>query len=346
MAITQDTFNGDGSNLGPFSFTFKWLRASDIKVSVGNVLKTVGTDYNLQGLNYATKSGGQVLFTAGNAPDNNAAIVINRQTYDADLTSTFYSGSAIRAQDLNDNFTQTLYKVQEVTNYSIQNVTNQTIDSVWTFLQSPVVPTPTQSGQAVSKSYVDTLAFNTTGIADGNKGDITISSQGNVWTLNESYLTTSAAAATYAPLSGLGSYLTTAAAVSTYAPLASPTFTGTVSGINASFSGTVIDGKGNLRSIPVNPQVSAYTLVLADAGKCISITTGGVTVPSGVFAAGDAITIFNNSTSNQSIVQGASVTLRQTGTANTGTRTLAQYGVATLLCVASNTFVISGGGLS
>ena len=34
------------------------------------------------------------------------------------------------------------------------------------------------------------------------------------------------------------------------------------------------------------------------------------------------------------------------GTSTTGNRTLAQRGLATIVCVASNTFVISGGGLS
>ena len=116
MATTQNTFTGDGSNLGPFSFTFKWLEPTDIKVTVAGVLKTAGTHYNLQSLNYATKTGGQVLFTAGNAPANGAAIVIYRQTDDTDLAATFYSGSAIRAQDLNNNFVQGLYVTQESSN--------------------------------------------------------------------------------------------------------------------------------------------------------------------------------------------------------------------------------------
>ena len=116
MATTQNTFTGDGSNLGPFSFTFKWLEPTDIKVTVAGVLKTVGTHYNLQSLNYTTKTGGQVLFTAGNAPANGAAIVIYRQTDDTDLAATFYSGSAIRAQDLNNNFVQGLYVTQESSN--------------------------------------------------------------------------------------------------------------------------------------------------------------------------------------------------------------------------------------
>ena len=98
--------------------------------------------------------------------------------------------------------------------------------------------------------------------------------------------------------------------------------------------------------IPANSQTSAYVLVAGDAGKHINITTGGVTVNTGVFATGDAVSIYNNSGSDQTITQGTSVTMRQAGTADTGNRTLAQYGVATILCVGSNTFVISGAGLS
>jgi hypothetical protein len=109
---------------------------------------------------------------------------------------------------------------------------------------------------------------------------------------------------------------------------------------------TVADSIGNVRLVPQNAQGSSYVLVAADSGKHISISTGGVTVPSGVFSIGDAVTIYNNSGSNQTITQGGSVTLRQVGTANTGNRTLSQYGLATVLCVASNTFVITGGGLT
>lgn len=109
---------------------------------------------------------------------------------------------------------------------------------------------------------------------------------------------------------------------------------------------TVTDGKGELRRIPQNAQTGAYILVASDAGKHISITTGGVTINTDIFSIGDAISIFNNSTSNQTITQGASVTLRLAGTATTGNRTLAQYGVCSILCVAANTFVISGAGLT
>jgi hypothetical protein len=98
--------------------------------------------------------------------------------------------------------------------------------------------------------------------------------------------------------------------------------------------------------VPQNARTSAYPLVASDAGKHVSITTGGITVPSGVFAVGDAISIYNNSASSQTITQGGSTTLRLAGSASTGNRTLAQYGLCTILCVASNTFVVSGAGVS
>jgi hypothetical protein len=108
----------------------------------------------------------------------------------------------------------------------------------------------------------------------------------------------------------------------------------------------VYDSKGELRSIPQNTKTSGYTLILSDAGKHISITTGGVTVPASIFAIGDSVTIYNNSGSNQTITQGASVTMYLVGTATTGNRTLAQRGLATVICVDTNTFVITGGGVT
>ncbi len=111
-------------------------------------------------------------------------------------------------------------------------------------------------------------------------------------------------------------------------------------------SGVITDGTGNIRRIPQNAQTAAYTLVAADVGKHISITTGGVTVPASVFSVGDNVTIFNNSTSNQTITQGSGVTLRAGGSTATGNRTLANYGVATVLCVATDVFVITCTGLT
>ena len=115
MATTENLRNGTGSQTD-FSFTFPYIKASDIKVSVGGVVKTVDTHYALQ--NATT-----IRFTSGNIPPSGTGNVrIYRETDDTSLSSTFYPGSAIRASDLNDNFTQNLYVVQEG---------NNKIDSAW-----------------------------------------------------------------------------------------------------------------------------------------------------------------------------------------------------------------------
>ena len=92
-------------------------------------------------------------------------------------------------------------------------------------------------------------------------------------------------------------------------------------------------------------KTSAYTLVAGDNNRFIT-TNSNVTVPSGVFSVPDATTIYNNSSSSITITQGGSVTLRLAGSNITGSRTLAQRGVCTIMCVASNEFIITGSGLA
>ena len=113
-------------------------------------------------------------------------------------------------------------------------------------------------------------------------------------------------------------------------------------------TGTIGAGTIGFRGLPQNSQTASYTLALSDQGKHISITTGGVVIPANgsvAFPVGAAISIFNNSGSNQTISI-TTDTLRQAGTANTGSRTLAQYGLATIVKVAATVWVISGAGLS
>ena len=111
-------------------------------------------------------------------------------------------------------------------------------------------------------------------------------------------------------------------------------------------SGSVTDDKGDVRKIPANAKTSAYTLIASDAGKHINITTGGVTVAQNIFATGDAITIVNNSGSDQTLTQGSGVTIYNSADASTGNRTLAGRGMATLICTGANEFYISGAGLT
>lgn len=100
--------------------------------------------------------------------------------------------------------------------------------------------------------------------------------------------------------------------------------------------------------IPQNAKTAAYTLVASDIGKHIAITTGGVVIPANsavAFPIGAAISIYNDSAANQTISI-TTDTLRQAGTANTGSRTLTQRGFATIVKVKATEWVISGAGLS
>ena len=113
-------------------------------------------------------------------------------------------------------------------------------------------------------------------------------------------------------------------------------------GAGVTITGTVEDSKGEVRTIP---QSTNTTIVASDAGKYVSVATTITINSSTGFSVGEAVTVFNNSASQIGINTGT-VTMYQAGTANTGVRTLDQRGLATILCVGTDTYVISGAGLA
>jgi hypothetical protein len=108
---------------------------------------------------------------------------------------------------------------------------------------------------------------------------------------------------------------------------------------------TLIDSIGNVRTIPQNAQTAIYTLQATDNGKHISLNNN-VTVPANIFAIGSNVMIYNSGTTNITITTASNIFMYLAGTATTGTRTLAQHGLATLVYVTTNTIVISGAGLT
>ncbi len=175
MAVTQNTYTGDGATV-LFSFTFPYLETTDIKVNLNGVITTAYTLANATTVQFNT------------APANGAAIRIFRQTDDADLAATFYPGSAIRSQDLNENFTQNLYVTQEVNNYAVQDIGNISLNANYTFVNPASGPTPTSNSHYTTKQYVDGVAL--AGLPDGDRGDITLSSSATVWTIDNGAVTT------------------------------------------------------------------------------------------------------------------------------------------------------------
>lgn len=76
-------------------------------------------------------------------------------------------------------------------------------------------------------------------------------------------------------------------------------------------------------------------------GKCQAISAG-VTVPSATFAAGDAISLYNDSAAAVTITQGAGLTQRLNGTATTGNLTLAARGFCTIWFNSASECIVSG----
>ena len=116
-AVIQNEYTGNGTRTD-YPFTFPYLKTSDIKASLDGVETTAFTLPNattLQFNNGATPPVAQ-------APANGVKIKIFRETGVDNLTATFYAGSAIKSEDLNDNFTQNLYKTQEVGGRFISNL--------------------------------------------------------------------------------------------------------------------------------------------------------------------------------------------------------------------------------
>ena len=119
-------------------------------------------------------------------------------------------------------------------------------------------------------------------------------------------------------------------------------------------TGNVSDEKGNLRSVPTSPlsgtHAGGYVMLASDVGKCVSMS-GDVTLQSasggGPFGGGDVITILNASGSAITLNQGTGLTLYDSGTGNTGNRTLGARGMATVIYMyGGNTAYISGAQLT
>jgi len=104
---TSQTHNGNGST-ATFAISFSFLENSEVDVTVGGVLKTLGTHYNI--------SGSSVTFTSGNIPPSGTAnIKFTRDTNISTKRVDFEDGSVLTETDLDTNTDQILFAQQEIT---------------------------------------------------------------------------------------------------------------------------------------------------------------------------------------------------------------------------------------
>jgi len=139
--------------------------------------------------------------------------------------------------------------------------------------------------------------------------------------------------------------------------ISSGTITGTVanSTISNSTVANAVSDSVNITGymgLPQNSQNGNYGVVLADAGKHIYHPAGQAaatyTIPANsnvAFTTGTAITIVNGSANNVTVAI-TTDTMYLSSNGATGSRTLAQWGMATAVKVTSTSWVISGSNLT
>lgn len=163
-------------------------------------------------------------------------------------------------------------------------------------------------------------------------------------TAASTYLTQANAASSYVELSGdtmtgvLTSTVTTGTAPFTIAS------TTTVTNLNAD----MLDGNHAAafataaHKHPTLPVESSYNS--ANAPGAITAISSGFTLDTGL-TAGTIMTIYNNSASSVTITQGSGVTLRLAGTTTTGDRTILARGMATICCLTTSEYIMTGSGV-
>jgi hypothetical protein len=109
MAIVQNIYTGNGSTT-LYSLSFLYLDEADVKVTLNGAPTTAFVFVNASTIQFLS------------APANGTAIVIYRETANEEAEATFFAGSSIKAVDLNNNFTQFLYSIQELTARSISKL--------------------------------------------------------------------------------------------------------------------------------------------------------------------------------------------------------------------------------
>lgn len=237
-------------------------------------------------------------------------------------------------------------------NYIVKNGTNQTVTIKVSGQTGVAIPTGktalvynNSTDVVTAVDYIPSLALGTALPASSGGTGLTSLGTGVATWLGTPSSANLAAAVTDETGSGSLVFATSPTLVTPV--LGTPT-SGTLS--NCTVDGT--DAVG-FRNTPINSQSTAYTLVLADAGKTIYHPASDnnartFTIPANgsvAYAVGTVLTFVNLAAANVTIAI-TTDTMYLAGAGTTGSRTLAQYGIASAVKVDSTTWVISGNNLT
>ena len=131
----------------------------------------------------------------------------------------------------------------------------------------------------------------------------------------------------------------------TSVPIATQTIT--FSGPSAARTVTLPDENFSVgfRNVPQSgsAKTANYDLVVGDVGKFIEVgASGAITIPNSTFAAGDIVSIFNNTSGNITVTCTITTAYIAGTDSDKATVTLATRGVATILFLSGTVCVISG----
>jgi len=173
MATISNNYTGDGSTTN-YSFTFEYLEQSEVKVTLNGAASTAFTFANATTLSF------------NSAPANGVDILIYRDTNVDTVKATFFPGSAIKAEDLNDNFTQNNFAVQELA-AKVWDTETETIHSNETWVSNDLQVSTTAAQDSRFPALVQTSTPTSTDYPVGklwlqNDNDKTLSVwNGSAW---------------------------------------------------------------------------------------------------------------------------------------------------------------------
>ena len=122
---------------------------------------------------------------------------------------------------------------------------------------------------------------------------------------------------------------------------------GITTGTDSGLSGGVTSGTAVLRlKLEFDAETgTTYTLVAGNLNQLVTLNNASsitLTVPPSVFSAGDVINIAQIGAGQVTLAQGAGVTITSTGATASAPKLRAQYSAASIICTASNTFLVIG----
>ena len=274
MATTQNTAAGNGT-LTTFSFTFPYLEETDVYVSL--TVDSTGAKTELtQTTNWTFANATTVSFntiasatdwqeTTG-APKTGVTVRIYRVTSTDAAKATFFAGSAVRAQDLNDNATQLLYATQETVNRRVDS-TGGSMTGDLDMNQNKVIDLadPTSAQDASTKAYVDS----TIGTAGG-------------------YAAAAAASASAAAGSATAAATSATAAAGSASTASSHASSANTSAVNAANAAT------NASSSSSSAATSATNAATSATNAATSETNAASSATSAATSAASALAAFDN----------------------------------------------------